>query len=238
MFQTENIFITSDTKMSDVVLNNPYQLLLLEHFGIEIPVQELTIADVCKAKSLSVDVFLAFANLYNGVQQKSQTDFSFTDIQSIIGYIKACHAYYLDEIYPKIKNTIERLRSVNSSSEILLVEKFFNDYFAEVTEHLQYENRVVHPYIISLYQRIYGSMSESSVAYSVHEYRDHHDDIEEKLNDLKNLLIKYLPESNDRQLRRKLLFSLSELEYDLAIHSQIEDFILIPLVERMEAHLK
>ncbi|MGC8803040.1 MAG: hypothetical protein ACP5PS_04610, partial [Bacteroidales bacterium] len=55
--------------------------------------------------------------------------------------------------------------------------------------------------------------------YSVEEYREHHDDIEEKLSDLKNLLIKYLPAREDQQARRRLLTHLFELESDLAIHS-------------------
>ena len=75
-------------------------------------------------------------------------------------------------------------------------------------------------------------------SYSVTEYREHHNDIEEKLTDLKNLLIKYLPQKGDQQLRRKLLFCLFELEFDLKIHSQIEDSILIPLVEKMEQLVK
>lgn len=70
--------------------------------------------------------------------------------------------------------------------------------------------------------------------YSVTDYREHHSDIEEKLTDLKNLLIKYLPIRDDQQLRRRLLFNLFELEFDLAIHSEIEENMLIPLVEHME----
>jgi regulator of cell morphogenesis and NO signaling len=120
-----------------------------------------------------------------------------------------------------------------------LVPKFFVDYFKEVKEHLDYENKVVFPYISDLYGQIISSEhSEKISKYSVLEYKEHHDDIEEKLKDLKNLLIKYLPLKHDLVVRRKLLFLLSELEYDLNIHSQIEDLILIPLVTQMESHLK
>ena len=77
-----------------------------------------------------------------------------------------------------------------------------------------------------------------SQKYAVAEYQEHHNDIEEKLNDLKSLLIKYLPLKNDQSIRRNLLFRLFELEYDLNIHSQIEELILIPLVSKMELHLK
>jgi len=74
--------------------------------------------------------------------------------------------------------------------------------------------------------------------YSVSDYQEHHDNIEDKLEDLKNLLLKHLPLDNDQQIRRKLLFSLFELEYDLTIHTRIEDEILIPLVEKLERTIK
>jgi len=107
----------------------------------------------------------------------------------------------------------------------------------EVIEHLDYENEVVFPYVLNL-DKLLNSKDPGSYtpAYSVTEYREHHDDIEEKLNDLKNLLIKYMPQKDDRQIRRKLLLCLFELEFDLNIHSRIEESILIPLVEKMEQH--
>lgn len=131
------------------------------------------------------------------------------------------------------------MNSANNHKEMGLVEKFFGEYFKEVTEHLNYENNIVFPYIIGLYDKIINHKHPfNPQKYSVTEYKEHHNDIEEKLNDLKNLLIKYLPQKNDQALRRKLLFCLFELEYDLSIHSQIEDLILIPLVTKMELHLK
>jgi len=75
------------------------------------------------------------------------------------------------------------------------------------------------------------------IQYSAKEYQEHHSDIEDKLNDLKNLLIKYLPYKDDQILRRKLILKLFDLENDLNIHSQIEELILIPLVSEMESQL-
>jgi len=72
----------------------------------------------------------------------------------------------------------------------------------------------------------------------VSEYKEHHNEIEDKLHDLKNVLIKYLPADNDRLARRKLIEGLFELSYDLNVHSLIEDTILIPLVEKAENALK
>jgi regulator of cell morphogenesis and NO signaling len=239
MFQTQNIHLHNDTKISDVIFNNPYLVLMLEHFGIAVPLHEKTVAEICIENSINIELFLTFANLYNGVQYNFTNAFSHIEIQTIVNYLRNSHKYYSEEIYPNILSIIKQMSNANNHKEMALVEKFFDEYFNEVTEHLNYENEIVFPYILTLYDRIVNHKTPFNPhKYSVTEYKEHHNDIEEKLNDLKNLLIKYLPQKNDQLLRRKLLFSLFELEYDLNIHSQIEDFLLIPLVSKMELHLK
>jgi regulator of cell morphogenesis and NO signaling len=134
-----------------------------------------------------------------------------------------------------MRQYIEEFNKINTQAEILMIGKFFDEYISEVKEHLNYEDDVVFPYVTSLNNRLNNNDSPSEPSlYSVTEYREHHDDIEEKLTDLKTLLIKYMPQKNDQQLRRKLLLCLFELEYDLNIHSQIEETLLIPMVEIMD----
>lgn len=238
MYQTENLHLNADTKVADVILNNPYLMLLLEHFGIAVPVQEKTVDDICIENNINTDLFLTFANLYNGVHHIPTKSFSYTETLTIVNYLKNSHNYYSEEIYPNILGIIRKMNSANSHKEMALVEKFFGDYFNEVIEHLNYENETVFPYIVGLYESVVVSNKPYGVQeYSVADYKEQHNDIEEKLNDLNNLLIKYLPQNEDLPLRRKLLLSLFELEYDLNIHSKIEDLILIPLVAKMELHL-
>ena len=127
------------------------------------------------------------------------------------------------------------INSINDHPEIFMIGKFFDKYFKEVVEHLDYEDDVVFPYVLGLNDQLaLKSPINTTASYSVTEYREHHNDIEEKLTDLNNLLIKYIPQKNDQQIRRKLLLILFELEYDLKIHSLIEETILIPMVEKME----
>lgn len=239
MYQTENLHLIADMKISDIILNNPYLILLLEHFGIDVPLQDKSVNDVCYENKINTALFLTFANLYNGVQYHFKDTFTYLEVLTVVNYLKNSHKYYSEEIYPNILRIIQQMNSVNNMKEMALVEKFFNEYFSEVTEHLNYENNTVFPYIIGLYEQITNQNQViGEKKYSVSEYQEHHNDIEEKLNDLKNLLVKYLPLKNDQPIRRKLLFSLFELEYDINIHSQIEDLILIPLVVKMELHLK
>ena len=232
---TNKIFITSEMKTSDILISNPYLILLLEHLGINMEVREKTVEQICNENNVSTELFLIIANLYNGFKPSPISDYSFNDIQTIIKYLKSSHEYYLDEKYPLIQKYIEMINSINDHPEILMIGKFFDKYFKEVVEHLDYEDDVVFPYVLDLNDQLTRKNPEkSTINYSVTEYREHHDDIEEKLTDLNNLLIKYIPQKNDRQERRKLLLCLFELEYDLKIHSRIEETILIPMVEKME----
>lgn len=229
------IFVLPEMKASEIIINNPYLILMFEHFEIKLEVREKTIEQICNENHINTSLFITIANLFNGFKPQAITEYISNDIQSIIKYLGNSHKYYISEIYPQIQEIIKEIYLINKHPEILMIEKFFDKYFEEVTEHMEYENNMVFPYVLNLDEQLTNNNNFYKLnSYSVVEYREHHNDIEEKLTDLKNLLIKYLPIDNDQQLRRKLLFYLFELEYDLNIHSQIEDNILIPLVEKME----
>ena len=127
---------------------------------------------------------------------------------------------------------------MNSSTEIGIVEKFFTEYYAEVNEHLDYEDRVAFPYINTLYNKYIGADGEPlDTSFSAKVYRKHHTDINYKLDELKSLLIKYISVREDRQIRRRLLLSLCDVESNLYAHSVIEEQILMPLVMKVERNL-
>lgn len=226
----------SDIKLSEIIPGNPFLLLLLEHLEIKLGLDEKTIREVCEEYNIDNDLFIKIVNLYIGNQQAEAVEYSPGAIRDLIRYLKNSHQYYLDDMYPLIRSCIEQINSLNDSPEIQMIGKFFDKYFIEVREHLDYENNVVFPYVLGLDEILNGNLTGVLQSnYSVSDYREHHNDIEEKLEDLNNLLIRYIPQKNDGKARRKLLLYLFELEYDLRIHSLVEDHILIPLVERMES---
>ena len=238
MYQTNRKYITPDMKMSDLIFDNPSILLLMEHFGLDFIVHEKTVAQLCNQNEINAKVFITFANMYNGFNVTETEDFSKADIKDIILYLKNSHNYYENEKYPEIRNYIQELYLKNNSAEIKLIDKFFDDYFEEVKEHLSYENRIAFPYFNEL---LSSEDSEKNFKqkhdFSVSDYSEHHTDIESKVNDLKELLLKHVPVQDDRLLRRKIIVSLFELEYDLNIHSKVEETILMPLIGNLEKSL-
>ncbi len=235
MYRNIRTFIRPEIKFAGLIFENPALLLLLEHFGIIDEVHDKTVSGICKENGISETVFLSFANLYNGFHQTSGNSYQFSDIPSIIRFLGNSHAYFRNEKYPEIYSYLKQLGETNPEAEIKLISRFFDEYFVEVTDHLDYEENIAFPYILGLTAEDGGAVANSS--FSAREFLDHHTDIESKLTDLKNLLIRHVPLKHDPVNRRKLLFSLIELEFVMNIHSLIEESILVPLVIDLEKSL-
>lgn len=213
-----------------MVMENPALLLVFEHFGMENAFQGKTVAQACHACQISERLFLLVANLVNGYPPATLPELNPSEISSVIAFLKNAHAYYRTEKYPEIRALIEEMIARNPSGPIRLIGGFFEEYYREVCEHLDYEDQVAFPYFFALT----GGYDFEAMPYCSAEYRDHHTDIETKLTDLKHLLLLHIPVSRDIDIRRKLLVSLFAFEHYMQIHRQIEEEILIPQIERLE----
>ena len=222
-------------KMADLVLEKHFLIFVLERFNISLGLQEKTIATVCNENNISIDLFFAIYNLHLNPQVSPTIVLQDEEIPSIINYLKKSHVYYTNEVIPNISAQIKALSDTNKDSTYTLIERFFNDYKKEIATHLLYEESIVYPYVISLLK---ANVNDGKKEYTITNYKDNHIDIETKLDDLKNLLIKHLPDQRDQKFRRKLLSDLFRFEKDLRIHAIIEDQILIPKIEKIEQQLK
>lgn len=218
-------------KIATIVSSDFKQVLLLEHLGISLVVGEKTVQEVCDENHINSDLYLCFASLFHNQPLPQVPHFNENDVQTMVRYLQNSHRYYQTERIPKLQNYIQILSQQNQSQGSKLLENFVQNYINEITEHFEYENNVVFPYMLSL-----ASHQAPDSTYSVIDYKEQHHNIDEALADIKGLLVKYLPINEDEKLRRKLLNCLFDLEHDLIIHSQIEDHLLIPLVEKFEAN--
>lgn len=232
MQQTHKVYIKEDMSLSELVLENPSLLLMMEFFGIDYAISDDKVQQVCQVKDLHLPTFLLIANLYNGFLPNSRsTQLSQVDIPSIIHFLKQTHLFYIHDKYPQIQRCIRKLYNKQNKASVERIEFFFDDYFKEVLEHLRYEDEIAFPYFCKL---INENADIVDISFSVNEYRTHHSDIETKLSDLKNLLIKHIDLEGDFPLKRRIITRLFELESDLKIHSIIEDVILLPAVDKLE----
>ncbi len=223
-------------KVSDLVIGNPRLLLMLEHLDLNQSWNDKSIEQVCMDAAIRPELFLSIANLYRSANNYNLSKFYKDDISVIVKLLKNSHKYYKEEKYPEILDFIKQLNKLNQTKETKLLEKFFAFYFEEVIDHLEYEENTVFPYICNLINE--SNSGTTSSDFTVVEYSKHHSDIESKLVDLQSLLLVHLQVKSNKNLKRKLLFSLFELENDLKVHSLIEDNILVPLIIELEEHSK
>lgn len=241
-------------KIADIIEQDFKQVLLLEHLGVPFIVKEKTVEDICRENNINPTLYLHFATLFANKSVKTVPDFNLDDIKCVVKYLQNCHNYYLNERANKIIKYVTQISQETNCAGIKLLEDFVQNYIDEIKKHFAYENDIVFPYMISLANQDnstpiavanYASKGNvesfdttgkptSQADYSVIDYKHHHDNIDDKLADIKGLIIKYLPFEDKNNLRRKLLNCLFDLEHDLKIHTLIEDTVLIPLVEKFE----
>ncbi|MFO7864886.1 MAG: hemerythrin domain-containing protein [Salinivirgaceae bacterium] len=224
-------------KAADLIYQKPGLILVLERLGIFLGVQDKTLEELCGEHNINPTVVLALCQMHIDDNYTPANHMHINDIQLIINYLTVSHTYYTEELYPLINESIQAMAEKSASPSIQMVKKFFMDYRSEADNHFDYENNTAFPYILALYKQTEEPSTGVNSEYSVETYRQHHDNIEEKLDDLKQLLIKYLPNSNCHQLRRNVILYLHRLDRDLKTHARIENDILIPLVKHLEEKL-
>lgn len=223
--------IELNDNLFNIIELNPYVLFVFEHLGYLDEPKNLTVKHFCKKNNIDENLFLAFLNIYNGNKELATFTAQKKHLPLIIHFLKHSHNYYKNEKYPFIASLLNELDKRVKLKEISLLKKFFEAYKNEVIEHLDYEENNVFPYVEFLYL---SKKEKFPSTFSIKHYQEHHSDIEEKLSDLKNLLIHHLSVGIEAPLKRQIIFNLYELQYDLHAHSIIEDKILIPIIALLE----
>ena len=212
--------------MVDIVDYDYNVLPLMSRFGIPLGFNNNTIRQVCDDCGVNVDVFLLIINYQIGgvIEHDLMDKVSAIDVAT---FLHNSHKHFINFKLPHIRNNLTSaldpaLESVNSS-----IVLFFDDFVRMVKEHFSYEENEVFPYVKSISS---GSVS----SYSIDIFKRRHDhDIEDKLSDLRNIILRYYTTSVPDRMY-DVLVDLYTVQNDLNSHADIENNILIPLVERIE----
>uniref|UniRef100_S0DGE1 Putative transcriptional regulator n=1 Tax=termite gut metagenome TaxID=433724 RepID=S0DGE1_9ZZZZ len=212
-----------NTKMADVVLTNSRLFSILPYFGIELGFGEKSVRQVCAERGVSAPLVLLVCNIYTFDDWSPEPgQLRQVPVEGIVDYLERSHRDYLEVRMPRITDAVLGL-----AGEI--VGSFFEKYRQEVVAHFRYEEEVVFPYIRQLLDGGKGKPD-----YRISEYESNHSDIDAALEDLKNIIIKYLPREYTLARCHPVLVELFEFEFDLRKHTRLEDDVLIPLVQRID----
>jgi regulator of cell morphogenesis and NO signaling len=229
-------------KMAAVIHLNYHLLPLISRFGIMLGFGDKSVEQVCKAYHLDVDFFLEILNSYHDKNYFPQKHLQEFPMKFIIDYLRKSHEYYLQVKIPTIEALLQQLSSLGNEANqrsLKLIDKFFIEYKHELAAHIRHEEDNVYPYVFSVEDAYRARKATPALvkqirAYSIGDYESEHDNVEDELYDLKNILIKYLPQPDNTDLCHTILIELFRLEADLKDHARIEDKVLVPKVRFME----
>ena len=217
----------ADDKMITLIADNYNILESLGRFGINLGFGDKTVKEVCEDQNVDTYTFLAIVNFsINGYRESDEN--GRISVPTLLHYLKASHEYFLDYQLPSIRKELLEALDENDNRACLIM-KLYDSYSREIRMHMKYEEQNVFPYVDKLLK------GEPEDDYDIETFSKHHGQTTLKLRELKNIIIKYLP--SDSMHNNKLMAVLTDLykcELWLGQHAEVEDYIFVPAIRRLE----
>ncbi len=214
-------------RMITLIKDNCSILQALGAFGISLGFGDKTVNETCQMNGVDTYTFLAVVNFtINGYDDFANDEQ--ISVPTLLHYLKASHAYYLDFQLPFIRRELQE--SITPGDALgMLIMKLYEEYAQEIRRHMKYEEKTLFPYVESL---IDGHPMND---YNVDTFSRHHEQTDKKLRELKLMIIKYLPtDAHHNNQLTATLYDIYNNEEWLRQHAQVEDHIFAPAIKRLE----
>ena len=217
----------SNDQMISLIRDNYNVLQSLGCFGITLGFGDKTVNETCVDNGVDTYTFLAVVNYtINGYYNADDADR--LSVPTLLHYLEASHIYYLDYQLPSIRRELQE--SINESDSLgTLIMNFYDEYAREIQKHMKYEEKHLFPYVKQLLKW------DAQSGDDIETFSKHHSQTDQKLRELKNIILKYFP--GDIRRNNKLtatLYGLYNNEEWLKLHSQVEDNIFVPAIRNLE----
>lgn len=223
-----NTQYTTSDKLRSLIRDNSLLLMVMSRFGISLGFGDKTVKEICEQHGVDTSTFLTVANFISN----KEYDYKQVSPASLINYLKRAHTYFLDYNLPTIRRRLIEAIDCSGTDEVaLLILKFYDEYVIEVRRHMEYENETVFSYVENLLREHYQN------EYSIQMFANKHNEIVPKLEELKDIIVRYYPQKANDQLN-SVLFDIINCEQDLTSHCMVEDHLFVPAVEKLEEELK
>lgn len=213
-------------KMSDLICEDYSMLLVMSRFGIALGFGEQTIGEVCRRNGVDGKTFLTVVNMLIDEERQDEIDMSLS-VKSLVSYLRNSHVYFLDFRLPAIR--VKLMEAVDGEHDDVgrAIIRYYDEYVSEVRKHMLYEEETVFPYVDLLL------MNGKKRHYHIDIFSKQHNQVEARLSELKNIIIKYFPARSSNELN-SVLFDIFACADDLASHNRVEDDLFVPVIKTLE----
>ena len=214
--------MTTNMKMADLINSDPCLLLIADRLGIRLGFGEASVEECCRRENKDPFTFLAICKVATSADYfPGETELGRIKIADVTDFLRNSHDSYQNSWLPWMDNAMEQTLLGRPESQQKVILEFFRKFKTELGVHFDMEEKKIFPSLEALGKKGKGSIKV---------FRHEHGDIEEKIQDLINLLLKYLSYDKPDPKVTSLLSLLYYLKQDLIIHSRIEDRLILPLI--------
>lgn len=225
---------TTNNKIAEIVEHDSNLLSVLNRFGIKLGFGDISVHQACINNNIDKDFFLEILNVYHNDNYFPEHKFANFKIIDIISYLIETHKSYTTHTLPEIDRLFNQLLSTNTVHKDLfqILEKIYSSFKDEFNNHIKYEEQKIFPLIIKLANNE-KELNHNKIKLSDFNFINIHSQFDDKIIDIKNILIKYLPPIEDTFICNAFAIAIFKFEKDLKDHSRIEDRILYPRVNHL-----
>ncbi len=219
--------------MYDVLCDEHHLFQMLSRFGIPLGFGEKNVREVCKESNVDVTTFLAVANYVKVGPEVASYYVDKVSAAALTDYLKRAHSYFLDFQLPDIRRRLVSSINCSDANEVaFLILQFFDEFMRDVRHHMEAENNKMFKSVDRLLQG--GSISDTQFL----QFARSNENFNHKLQELKNLIIKYYKGDGPNELLNMVLFDLFNCEEDLQLHRGVENDLFLPAVELLMERTK
>ena len=230
-----NSFRMKDTtiKMSELITAHVELVMMLQRMGIALGFGDRSVNDVCRRHGVDPDFFLLISNVYSNTEYEPTSDeILSTDMLGLVPYLRNSHDYYVHKRLPHIEQHLGHIVEQLPERVATVLTRFFEIYKTEVLDHFGHEEGTVFRHIEAL------QAGERDSSYQMRDFVENHGNLEEKLNDLVQIIFKYLPESVTSDDTVDVVYDILQLSLDLNRHSLVEEKVMVPYVMHLERSVR
>ena len=210
------------------LIRDDYSLLnMLGAFGIKMGFGEKTVREVCQEQGVDSYTFITTVNFaLNG--HLDNEAIGKLSVGTLLRYLRAAHAFFLDFELPFIRQELEDALDEGNNLARLII-RLYDEFQSSLRAHMSHEEKTLFPYVESL---LAGKMGNDTF---VETFSRHHDQTDQRITELKDIIIKYLPSDNLRNNKLSAtLYDIYNTERMLYVHVEIEERIFLPSIRLLE----
>jgi regulator of cell morphogenesis and NO signaling len=227
-------------KLASVIHKDHSLLPVINRLGVRLGFGDKTIRNICDELAIDPDFFVEIINVFHYESYFPEKKLMTLSVVHVVDYLIKTHDYYRNYLIPEIDRLLHLFLSSceGQCPESELIHNFYEKLQEECIAHFKTEEDDEFPFIIALNRVIDTKVGKAEFRakyghFEMRDFEEDHSNIDDKMFDLENIIIKYLPPNYNQNIGNSLLANLFMFEKDLKNHSRIEDYILLPKVNQL-----